>query len=342
MRILKAVLTVTAFVMGFCLQAHAQDKLLINGAGATFPAPIYSKWFQEYNKANPKVEINYQSIGSGGGIKQLTAKTVDFGASDAPMSDGEITAAGGNVVHIPTVLGAVTITYNVPGVKSSLNFDGQTVAELFMGKITKWNDPKIAALNKGVALPDTAVVPVYRSDSSGTTSVFTEYLAKVSSDWKSTVGQGKTVKWPAGLGGKGNEGVTGQVKNTPGAVGYVELSYAIAEKLPTGLVKNKSGQFVSASLDSVSAAAAGALKTMPEDFRVSITDAEGKTAYPIAAFTYLLIYKDMPGAKGQEFVKFLGWAMDAGQKQAPTLQYAPLPGPMIAKVKEKIKTINAK
>ncbi|MEK7356178.1 MAG: phosphate ABC transporter substrate-binding protein PstS [Bdellovibrionota bacterium] len=342
MRVLKAMLTMAAFVMGFCIQAHAEDKILINGAGATFPAPIYSKWFQEYNKSNPKIEINYQSIGSGGGIKQLTAKTVDFGASDAPMSDTEITAAGGNVLHIPTVLGAVTITYNVPGVKSALSLDGATVAELFSGKITKWNDAKIKTLNKGVALPDTAVVPVYRSDSSGTTSVFTEYLAKVSPEWKSGIGQGKTVKWPAGLGGKGNEGVTGQVKNTPGSVGYVELAYAMAEKLPIAMIKNKAGQYVLANLESVSAAAAGALKSMPEDFRVSITDADGKGSYPIAAFTYLLVYKDMPGTKGEEFVKFLNWAMDAGQKQASTLQYAQLPTPMVVKVKEKIKTITTK
>ncbi|MES2963750.1 MAG: phosphate ABC transporter substrate-binding protein PstS, partial [Bdellovibrionota bacterium] len=212
MRIFKALMMVTAFVLVYCVQAQAEDKILINGAGATFPAPIYTKWFQDYNKTNPKVEINYQSIGSGGGIKQLTAKTVDFGASDAPMSDEEIKTAGGNVVHVPTVLGAVAVTYNVPALKKPINLDGETIAQLFSGKITKWNDPKLAALNKDVVLPDAGVVPVYRSDSSGTTSVFTEYLAKVSPDWKTKVGQGKSVKWPAGLGGKGNEGVTGQVK----------------------------------------------------------------------------------------------------------------------------------
>lgn len=342
MRVLKAVLTTAAFVLAFCLQAEAQDKILINGAGATFPAPIYTKWFQDFNKSNPKVEINYQSIGSGGGIKQLTAKTVDFGASDAPMKDSEIQAAGGNVIHIPTVLGAVAVTYNVPNLKKPINLDGEAIAALFSGKIMKWNDPKIAALNAGVTLPDTSVVPVYRSDSSGTTAVFTEYLAKVSPEWKSKVGEGKSVKWPAGLGGKGNEGVTGQVKNTPGSVGYVELAFAMAEKLPTAMVKNKAGAFVAADIKSVTAAAAGASKAMPEDFRVSITDADGKDAYPIAAYTYLLVYKDMPGAKGQEFVKFLGWAMDAGQKQAQALQYAPLPAPVIAKVKEKIKTISTK
>lgn len=342
MRAFKAVMMTMAFVLAFCLQAHAGDKVLINGAGSTFVAPIYTKWFQDYNKTNPNIEINYQSIGSGAGIKQLTAKTVDFGASDAPMSDEEIKTAGGSVVHIPTVLGAVAITYNLPTVKKAINLDGETIAQLFSGKILKWNDPKLAALNPGVALPDTSIVPVYRSDSSGTTSVFTEYLAKVSPDWKTKVGQGKSVKWPAGLGGKGNEGVTGQVKNTPGSVAYVELTYAISEKLPTAAIRNKAGVFVAADLKSVSAAAAGAVKTMPEDFRVSITDADGKDVYPISAFTYVLIYKDMPGAKGQEFVKFLGWAMDKGQGQAQALQYAPLPAPVVAKVREKIKTITTK
>jgi len=316
----------------------AQD---LTGAGATFPQPLYSKWFNDY-AAKTGVKINYQPIGSGGGIRQFTDGTVDFGATDAPMSDEETSKLKSPAYHIPTVLGAVVITYNVPGLKKPINLDGETIAQLFSGKITKWNDAKISSLNKGVALPDTGVVPVYRSDSSGTTSVFTEYLSKVSPEWKKDVGQGKSVKWPAGLGGKGNEGVTGQVKNTAGSVGYIELAYAMTEKLPIAMVKNKSGEFVTPDLKSVTAAAAGAVKTMPEDFRVSITDADGKGAYPISSYTYLLVYKEMPGAKGQEFVKFLGWAMDAGQKQAQTLQYAPLPAPVIAKVKEKIKTITTK
>jgi phosphate transport system substrate-binding protein len=326
----------------FSFQANAANTVLINGAGATFPAPIYTKWFHDYNKTNPKVEINYQSIGSGGGIKQLTAKTVDFGASDAPMTDAEITAAGGNVLHIPTVLGAVAVTYNVPGLKLSIQLDSATLVEMFNGKITKWNDAKITALNKGVTLPEQPVVVVYRSDSSGTTAVFTEYLAKVSETWKKDVGAGKTVKWPTGLGGKGNEGVTGQIKNTPGSIGYVELTYALSEKLPVAQIKNKSGQFVTPSMKAVSEAAASGMKAMPEDFRVSITDAEGKGSYPISAFTYLLVYKTMTGDKGAEFTKFLAWAMDKGQKDASALNYAPLPEKMLGKVKEKIKSITTK
>ena len=322
--------------------ASAEDKVLINGAGATFPAPIYMKWFQEYNKSNPKVEINYQSIGSGGGIKQLTAKTVDFGASDAPMNEDELKAVDNSVLHIPTVLGAVAVTYNVPGFTGAVKLDGETLADIFSGKITKWNDQRVAALNKGAALPDKAIVPVYRSDSSGTTAVFTEYLAKVSATWAKDIGQGKSVKWPVGLGGKGNEGVTGQVKNTPGAIGYIELAYAISEKMPTVEMKNKAGQFVQPSIKSVSEAAAGAVKSMPEDFRVSITNADGKGAYPISSFTYILVYKTMAGDKGLEFVKFLNWAMDKGQGEAGSLSYAPLPGAIVAKVKTKIKTISTK
>jgi phosphate transport system substrate-binding protein len=325
-----------------CITAQAADKVLINGAGATFPAPIYTKWFQDYNKSHPSVEINYQAIGSGGGIKQLTEKTVDFGASDAPMTDDEISKVGGGVLHIPTVLGAVVITYNLPTVKKAIRLDGSIVADMFAGRISKWNDKKIAALNPGTAFPDTAVIPIYRADSSGTTSVFTEYLAKVSPEWAKSPGHGKTVKWPTGLGGKGNEGVTGQVKNTPGAVGYVELTYATAEKLPMADLKNHAGAFVTPTMKAVSEAAAGALKTMPEDFRVSITDSEGKGAYPISAFTYLLINKEMTGAKGKELVSFLNWAMTDGQKSAPSLSYAALPSSMIPKIQAKIKTLSVK
>ena len=342
---LAGALALSAALVAFGLSAPAVaaggDSLLINGAGATFPAPIYTKWFQDYNKSNPKVEINYQSIGSGGGIKQLTAKTVDFGASDAPMSDEELKAAG-DVLHIPTVLGAVVLSYNIPGIKQALKLDSETLVDIFRGKIEKWNDPRIAALNKGVALPNQQVIVVYRSDSSGTTAVFTDYLAKVSEFWKKEVGAGKSVKWPTGLGGKGNEGVTGQIKNTAGAIGYVELSYAISEKLSMADMKNKAGQFVTPSIKTVSDAAAGAVRSMPADFRVSITNADGKSSYPIASFTYLLVYKDMKSAKGVEFVKFLNWAMNEGQKSAPSLAYAPLPAPMLAKVKEKIKTVETK
>lgn len=322
--------------------AQARDQVLINGAGATFPAPLYTKWFQDYNKSHPKVEINYQSIGSGGGIKQLSAKTVDFGASDAPMTEAEIKKAGESILHIPTVLGAVVMTYNLKGVSQVLKLDGDAISDIFRGKIVKWNDPKIAALNKGVELPDQFIVVVYRSDSSGTTAILTEYLAKVNEAWKKEVGQGKAIKWPTGLGGKGNEGVTGQVKNTPGSIGYVELSFALAEKLPMALLKNKAGHYVAPSIESVSSAAEGSLKTIPNDLRVSITNPDGKNAYPIAAFTYLLVYQNMPGPKGREMVNFLKWAMDQGQKEAPALAYAPLPAPVVSRVKEKIQSIQTK
>lgn len=330
---------VVVLTMLLSLLAKADEKILINGAGATFPAPIYMKWFQDYNHAHPAVEINYQSIGSGGGIKQLTKKTVDFGASDAPMTDEEINKVGASVLHIPTVLGAVVVTYNIPGLKTSLNLDGALVAQIFSGEVSRWNDPKIQALNPGVALPSQSIVVVYRSDSSGTTAVFTEYLAKVNQNWKTSVGSGKAVKWPTGLGGKGNEGVTGQIKNTIGSIGYVELSYALAEKLSMASIKNKSGKFILPSIASVSAAAEGALKSMPEDFRVSITDAEGVKAYPISAFTYLLVFKDMKGPKGKELVNFLNWAMLTGQNDASRLSYAPLPRSMVAKVQKRIQEI---
>lgn len=338
---LARVLTLLAvYLVSFSV--HAADRVLINGAGATFPAPIYTKWFQDYNKAHPSVEINYQAIGSGGGIKQLTEKTVDFGASDAPMTDDELKRMSGPVLHLPTVLGAVVITYNLKDVKAAIKLDGAVIAEIFSGKILNWNDAKIAALNPGLALPKTSIVPIYRSDSSGTTSVFTEYLGKVSPEWEKKTGHGKTVKWPTGLGGKGNEGVTGQIKNTPGAIGYVELTYATAEKLPVAELKNKSGQFVAPSLKSVAEAAAGSLKAMPADFRVSLTDSAGAGAYPIAAFTYLLVYQSMPGAKGKELVGFLDWAMNDGQKSAPSLSYASLPASLVPKVREKIKSIVVK
>jgi phosphate transport system substrate-binding protein len=320
------------FALAFATAASAADKLLINGAGATFPAPLYSKWFSDYNKLNPDVQINYQSIGSGGGIKQITEKTVDFGATDAPMSDAEMEKAPG-IQHIPTVMGAVVIVANLPGVKE-LKLTPETLAGIFLGKITKWNDPALAKENKG--LPDTAITVAHRSDGSGTTAVFTDYLAKVSPEWKSGPGAGKSVSWPVGLGGKGNEGVTGIVKQTEGAVGYIELAYANQNKLAPAELKNKAGQFVKPSLESVSEAAAGV--EMPDDYRVSITDAKGKGSWPIAAFTYLLVYRDQQdGPKGQALLKFIWWAEHEGQKSAPSLDYAPLPAATVHKVEQTLK-----
>ncbi|MES2770033.1 MAG: phosphate ABC transporter substrate-binding protein PstS [Bdellovibrionota bacterium] len=326
---------VSFFIM-VSFTAVASAAQLINGAGATFPYPLYSKWFSEYNKQNPNVKINYQSVGSGAGIKQLLAKTVDFGASDAPMKDDELKSAGAPVVHIPTVLGAVVVSYNIPGVSTSINLSPTLVSDIFMGKIKKWNDPKIAAENAGVKFPDTAVTPVYRSDGSGTTSVFTDYLAKVSPEWSEKVGAGKAVKWPTGLGGKGNEGVAGVLKQTPGSVGYVEQVYAVTNKLPVASIKNAAGKYVQPSFESVSAAAEGALKTMPADYRVSITNAAGATSYPIAAFTYILVYKKMNATTGKDFVQFLKWSMGQGQSFAKDLAYAPLPKSLVTKVEATI------
>ena len=309
---------------------------LINGAGATFPYPLYSKWFSEYNKQNPNVKINYQSVGSGAGIKQLISKTVDFGASDAPMKDDELKSAGAPVVHIPTVLGAVVISYNLPGVTETLKFSPELISDIYMGKIKKWNDPKVIAENKNVKLPDTYITPVYRSDGSGTTSVFTDYLEKVSPEWAKKVGSGKAVKWPAGLGGKGNEGVAGLLKQTPGSIGYIEQVYALTNKLPVGSIKNLSGNYVQPSLESVSSAAEGALKTMPQDFRVSITNAAGANSYPIAAFTYILVYKKLNQASGKDFIGFLKWSMTKGQVYAKDMAYAPLPKSLVQKIESKI------
>jgi phosphate transport system substrate-binding protein len=308
--------------------------LLINGAGATFPFPLYSKWFAEYNKVHPELQFNYQSIGSGGGVKQVTEKTVDFGASDAPMSDAELAKAPG-VIHVPTVLGAVTIVAN--GVPDGVKLTSEIVSDIFLGKITRWNDPKILAVNAG-KLPELPITVAHRSDGSGTTAVFTDYLGKVSPSWKTSVGVGKSVKWPVGLGGKGNEGVTGIVKSTPGAIGYVELAYAKQNKLPMATLQNADGQWVKPSVEATSAAAAGV--ELPPDFRVSITNAKGKDAYPIAAFTYILIYKDQTDAqKGKATVEFLWWAIHDGQKLAPPLDYAPLPKPVVARVEAELKTV---
>jgi phosphate transport system substrate-binding protein len=315
------------------------ETVTINGAGATFPYPLYSKWMDEYKKKNG-VEINYASIGSGAGISKFLDKTVDFGASDAPMSDEQLTQAKVAVVHIPTAMGAVVITYNVPGVTSSLQMTGDVIADIYLGKIKTWDDAKIVALNKGVKLPaGLPIVPCYRSDGSGTTFVFTDYLSKTGSDWKDKVGKANAIKWPAGIGAKGNEGVTGLVKQTKGSVGYVELVYALSNKMPVANVRNKDGKFITPSVSSVTAAAA-ALKSMPEDFRVSITDASGKESYPISSFTYVLIYQNMDTPKGKPIVDFLKWAVTEGQKFSPGLNYSPLPGSLVKKIQDKLNSIS--
>jgi phosphate transport system substrate-binding protein len=317
------------------------DKLLINGAGATFPFPIYSKWFSEYNKLHPTVQINYQSIGSGGGVKQITERTVDFGASDAPLSDAELAKAP-NLQHLPTVLGADVVIVNLRGV-GGLRFAPETLAGIFLGKITSWKDAAIARDNPGVKFPDMAITVVHRSDGSGTTYVWTDYLSKVSPEWKAGPGTGKSVNWPVGLGGKGNEGVTGTVKQTEGAIGYVELAYANQNKIIPAAIKNREGVWVKPTIESVSLAAAKV--EMPDDYRVSITDGAGKEAYPIASFTYLLVYRDQPDtAKGAALLKFLWWAIHDGQKSAGALDYAPLPMPVVEKMEQTLKgmTVNGK
>jgi phosphate transport system substrate-binding protein len=307
----------------------AQGGLLINGAGATFPYPIYSKWFDQFHKANG-TQINYQSVGSGAGIKQVTEGTVDFGATDGPMNDDQIKAYraknGTGILHFPTVLGADVPTYNVPGVSESLNFTPEALAGIFLGRVSKWNDPAIANANKGVNLPGNDIVVIHRSDGSGTTYIWTDYLSKISGDWRDKVGKGTSVNWPVGLGGKGNEGVSGLVKQTPNSIGYVELIYAAQNKMTYGTVKNLAGTFVKADLASVSEAAAGASKTMPEDFRVSITNAPGKNAYPISSFTWLLIPEKFKDAAKRDAIKnFVKWAITDGQSAAEVLSYAKLP-----------------
>jgi phosphate transport system substrate-binding protein len=316
----------------------AQNALLINGAGATFPNPIYSKWISEYVKQAKGIEINYQSVGSGAGIKQVTDGTVDFGASDGPMNDDQLKVYqdkhGFPILHFPTVLGADVPTYNLPGVTATLNFTPEVLAGIFLGKITMWNDPAIASANKGVNLPAKGITVVHRSDGSGTTYIWTDYLSKVSEEWKNKVGKNTSVNWPVGLGGKGNEGVTGQIKNAPYSIGYVELIYASANNIPYGNVKNSAGSFIKADSTSVSAAAAGAAKNMPDDFRVSITDAPGKTAYPISSFTWLLIPAKFSAAdanKRDAIKGFLKWALTDGQGYAEALAYAKLPKPVVEK-----------
>ncbi|MEP7014199.1 MAG: phosphate ABC transporter substrate-binding protein PstS [Verrucomicrobiota bacterium] len=323
--------------LGLGATASAQNPLMINGAGATFPYPIYSKWFDEYAKVDPSVRFNYQSIGSGGGQKQIMAQTVDFGASDGPMSDDNLSKAPGKILHIPTVAGAVVITYNLEG-NPALKLDGETVAGIFLGKIKKWNDPKIAALNEGTKLPDQEIIVVHRSDGSGTTFIFTDYLSKVSAEWKEKAGNNTSVNWPAGIGGKGNEGVAGQVKQTPGALGYVELIYAIQNKMSYADVKNAGGEFVKPTLESVTAALATA--NVPDDFRFSMTNAPGKDAYPIAGATWLLVYEQQKdAAKGKKLVEFLKWSLTKGEAMAKELDYASLPTTLQERVLKRVEEI---
>ncbi len=313
----------------------------LTGAGATFPNPIYTKWFDAYHKKT-SIQINYQSIGSGGGIRQFTEGTVDFGASDGPMNESQIQAVNGNVLHVPTVLGAVVVTYNLPSLaETKLKFDGNVLVDIFMGRITKWNDPKIAALNPEVKLPDQDLIVVHRSDGSGTTYVFTDYLNKFSREWKDKVGYATSVNWPVGLGGKGNEGVTQQVKQVEGALGYVELIYAISNKLPYALIKNAAGKYIEPSLESSTAAAAGAKLEKDTDFRVSITNAPGPEAYPISSFTWLLVRKDnRDSAKGKLIRDFLTWMITPeAQKMAAELHYAPLPAPVVSLVQARLPTL---
>jgi len=317
--------------------ANAQN---INGAGATFPYPIYSKWFSEYSQANPNVKINYQSIGSGGGIRQVSEGTVDFGATDGPMTDQQLKDAKVKVMHIPTVLGAVVPVYNLPGVNKDLNFSSDVIADIYLGKISKWNDPRITKDNPGVNLPDKSILPVYRSDGSGTTFIFTDFLSKVSSDWATKVGHSTSVKWPTGIGQKGNEGVAGMVRQSPYSFGYVELIYAETNKMSFGAVRNASGKFLKASTAGVTAAAAAAAKTMPADYRVSITNAPGADSYPISSFTWLLIpTHSTDAAKAKALAGFLEWMLDHGENEAAALTYAPLPKQVQDMVRKSIATV---
>ena len=338
-RMKKAVMAL-ALVAAIGSAGEAMAETLVNGAGATFPYPLYSKWFTEYAKVDKDVKFNYQSIGSGGGIKQVTAQTVDFGASDKFLSDAELAAAPGKLIHIPTVMGAVVVTYNIPGVGTGLKLKSEDVADIYLGKITMWNDPRIADDNRGVNLPAKPIIVVHRSDGSGTTSIFTDYLTGVNAEWAQKVGKGASVKGPAGLGGKGNEGVAGQVKTTPYSIGYVELAYAFENKLPYASLKNQAGVFVEPSIRSTSAAAAAAVKQMPADYRISLVNQPGKDAYPVAGFTWLLVYQQQRDAyKGKKLVEFLNWSMVKGQKMAAPMLYAPLPESVVKMVQKTIKTI---
>jgi len=323
---MKPATTLAALVCTLALGAGVAAQVQINGAGATFPNPIYSKWFAEYNKLKPEVRINYQPIGSGGGIRQVTAQTVFFGATDGPMTQEQTLAAPGKILHLPTVLGADVPVYNLPGVSGEIKFSGAVLADIFLGKVTKWNDPVLVKLNPAAKLPATDITVVHRSDGSGTTYIWVDFLAKVSPEWKKRVGVATSVNWPTGVGGKGNEGVAGLVQQVPGSIGYVELIYALQNKIAYGSVQNLAGEFMRASVQSVTAAAAGAAAKMPADFRVSITNAEGKGVYPVSSFTWLLLYEN-PKDKAQSkvMVEFMKWALTDGQKYAAELGYAPLP-----------------
>lgn len=317
-------------------------RVALTGAGATFPNLIYQQWILDYNTANPRVEINYQSIGSGGGIRQFSDGTVDFGASDAPMSDSAIAAVGGNVIHLPTVLGAVVATYNLPGFQDTLRLTPEVLSDIFLGNITRWNDPRIAAHNRGAVLPAIPIVVVHRSDGSGTTYVWTDYLSKVSEAWARRVGRGTSVAWPVGLGAKGNEGVMATVKQTPGAIGYVELGYALANQAPAAAIRNRAGVFVSPTTETITAAASGAMETMDPDtdFRVSITDPPGADAYPVASFTWVLVRREQSdSSKARALVEFLWWAFTEGQKEAARLGYAPLPEALLPWLAERLATV---
>ena len=323
-------------------KGSGSGSVTLQGAGATFPAPLYQKWLSEYGNLHPNLKMDYQSIGSGGGIKQIKEQTVDFGASDSPMSDEDLKSAPGEIVHVPTVLGAVVITYNLEGMKQPLRFSPEVIADIFLGKIKKWNDPKIAADNAGVTLPANDITVVHRSDGSGTSAVFTDYLSKVSAEWKEKVGAGVSPSWPTGIGGKGNEGVTGQVKNTPNTIGYVELAYAAKNKLPVAHIKNAAGSFIEPTIDAVTAAAAASVANMPDDLRISITNAQGAQAYPISSYTYILVYKKQKdAAKGKAIVDFLWWGIDDGENFAKELLYAPLPADVVKKAEAKINSVTA-
>ena len=321
-------------------EASPSGTMRINGAGATFPLPVYSKWFSEYNKLHPNVEINYQSIGSGGGIRQLAERTVFFGASDQPMSDDMLAKARGPILHFPTVLGAVVPIYNLEGVSTQIKFTGPVLADIFLGKITKWNDPALATINPGVALPSSGITVVHRSDGSGTTFVWADYLSKISPEWKQKVGANSSLNWPIGVGGKGNEGVAGLVRQSPASIGYVELVYALQNKIGYGAVQNQAGEFINPDIKSVTAAAAGAMSSMPKDFRVSITNAPGQGAYPISSFTWILMYEN-PDDKAQARVMtdFMKWALSNGQAMAETLGYARLPDALVAQELELLNRI---
>ena len=331
---MKSKLTIAVLVIALAITTlkAVSASMLINGAGATFPFPIYSQWFDEYAKVNSAARFNYQSIGSGGGVKALRDKTVDFGASDAPLSDEEAAQMPAPVLHFPAVMGAVVLAYNLESIKQPIHLTGPVIADIFLSKIVKWSDPAIVALNPGVAFPDDPIVTAHRSDGSGTTYIFTDYLSKVSPDWAAKAGKGKSVKWPNGIGGKGNEGVTGVIQQTPGAIGYVELIYALSNKIPFATVKNHDGNWIVASLDGVTAAAAGAGAKMPADFRVSITDAVGAQSYPLSSFTWLLLYQQQTDrAKGEALVKFMKWALSDGQKYTAGLNYAAIPPSVVEK-----------